>query len=212
MPQPMTRSTERHQILRPIQSSALSRHDMMNFQEPRPPTTWCPATVPISRQYFPPHAGRYRRCVSATVFTDSSVAAHSFGISPPQLSLPGIGLDGHPSCRSVFVDVNLHRRPPGENPPGGSFGGLAENPPFRKSQLYFLMVCPIDRFSGRPSAFSSSLLEWLGRVFREGLHPRGRTVFQSRGSPQYLPLASITCFSVGFWFSTSTTCQDSVPC
>lgn len=86
------------------------------------------------------------------------------------------------------------------------------NPPFRKSQLYFLMVCPIDRFSGRPSAFSSSLLEWLGRVFREGLHPRGRTVFQSRGSPQYLPLASITCFSVGFWFSTSTTCQDSVPC
>lgn len=95
---------------------------------------------------------------------------------------------------------------------GASAGRQPQDPPFRKSQPYFLMVCPIDRFSGRPSAFSSSLLEWLGRVFREGLHPRGRTVFQSRGPSQYLPLASITCFSVGSCFSTSTTCQGSVPC
>jgi len=121
MPQPMTGSTERHQILRPVRSSALSRHDMMNFEKPRPPTTRRPTTVPVPRRHLPAHPRRDRRRVPTAQATDRGVAAHPFGIGTPQLSFSGIGLDGHPSCRRVLMNMDLHRWPPDEGPRGAFF-------------------------------------------------------------------------------------------
>ena len=55
--------------------------------------------------------------VAASEFADRGSAAHSLGSA--QLAFERIGLDRHPTCFGVLVNVDLDRRPAGKVPPGG---------------------------------------------------------------------------------------------
>jgi len=119
MPQPVAGSAKGHQVFRLIGSPLLSRHDVMDFQEPGPPAARGLATVLVPCQHFPAHAWRDGCCVPASVFTDRGIAAHSFGLGPAQLALARVGLDGHSARFWVFVNVDLDGRTAGKGPPGG---------------------------------------------------------------------------------------------
>ncbi|MCK9994953.1 MAG: hypothetical protein KAH56_01595 [Candidatus Krumholzibacteria bacterium] len=66
-------------------------------------------------------SGRDSRRVSATVFADGGIAAHSFCVGSTQFAFAGIGLDCHAASGRVFVDVDLDWGAARWNPPGGPF-------------------------------------------------------------------------------------------
>ena len=74
----MAGRTERDQGIRLITSPSITSHDVVYFQKPGPPATRGLAAVFITRQHLSAHAGRDRGRVSAAVFANGSIAAHSF--------------------------------------------------------------------------------------------------------------------------------------
>jgi len=122
MPQPVAGCAEGHKVVRVIAPAPVARHDVMDFQEPGSSAAWCPATMLVPCEHLPAHAWRDGGRVSASLFADCGIAAHSFGLSFTQLPVTRIRLDGHPARGCIFMDVDLDRRAAWEVPPGALFG------------------------------------------------------------------------------------------
>ncbi|MEN8007194.1 MAG: hypothetical protein ABFS42_09270, partial [Candidatus Krumholzibacteriota bacterium] len=73
----------------------------------------------IAGKHLASHAWRDGCCITASFTTDGRVAFHSFGFGPAQFAFSRIGFHCH--FAGFFVNMDLHRRPPGEGPPGGLF-------------------------------------------------------------------------------------------
>ena len=121
VPQAVAGSAEAHKVFSLVAASLAARFDVMYFEEARSVATRGLAAVFVPCQHFSAYAGRDCGGVSASVFADGGITAHSFGLGYTQFAFAGIGLDGHAARFYIFVNMDLDRRSTHENPPGGPF-------------------------------------------------------------------------------------------
>jgi len=128
MPKPVAGAAKGGQVFRPVGSPTLARHDMMDFKEPSSITTRSLTKVLVAGQDLSSDARRDGRRVSLTGTADRRVAAHSFCFGPAEFAFSRVGLDRHAARSCIFVNMDLHRRPAGEVPPGALFRKVIQYP------------------------------------------------------------------------------------
>ena len=98
---------------------------MVDLQEAGPAAAGGLATVLIAGKDFAAHLWRNCGFVSASLPANRRIAAHPLRFGVAEFAFTGLGLNGHPAF--VFMDMDLHRRPAGEGPPGALFHGFHQD-------------------------------------------------------------------------------------
>ena len=119
MPEPMAGTAQGDKIFGLVATALDSGGDVVDFEEAGPGAARGLAAVLIAGENFSAGLGRDGCGITFAVLANGCVATDSFCIGSTQFTFTGLGLDGHLAI--AIMDVDLDRRPAGEDPQGGLF-------------------------------------------------------------------------------------------